>query len=182
MSRITRPSTARGQAHDADHGDHGDQGDGPDEVDRAPFVHTLTSAAAAGVHKPAGAAASVFEAGRLAAAAARPPRLPRTVAEPIDLQAIVIDSDIPVPEGRGSAAGALASTCVALLRRMAPGQSVLLPERTAKSLVRMGTKAGLATKRLRNPDGTVRVWRLEGAPKPRKAGSAAAGAATGGAV
>ena len=124
-------------------------------------VRVLSSAAQAGVHKPAGVPASVFDAGRLAkqaqtqAAAAL-----RVRCAPLDLDKLVIDTDVPPTARMEARAENLRATCLALLARMQPGHSVVLPEAQGRALCRVAHRAHRKVSRRSFPDGTWRVWRL----------------------
>jgi hypothetical protein len=145
MSRLSKPAQARQESDDADGVD----------ID-AGFRRVFSTAATAGVTKPAGAVASVFEAGKRA----KPPKKPRVFAPVIDLAAVQIEDDVPIPSVKGPNPVRVANEL--LLERLLPGQSVLLLTQQARSL-------RAAAKRLKLPvvcrvetTSHTRVWRLRG--------------------
>lgn len=158
MSRIARPAASRGNPVD--------DGDGDDAADQPVRVHSSVSEA--GVIKPPGVPASAFEAGRIAGQANK---RKRTVALPLDVDSIAIDTAVPPPSPAGAAA-ALADSCRVLLNKMPLNSSVVLPMASAKALIAAARKGGFGTRRAAQPGGTWRVWRVE--PKPHKGRSAGA--------
>lgn len=172
MSRVTRPSAPRpsadapaastlGLGHRWPYGASSAQDE--DEADaKDPSLHpvcVLSSAAQAGVQKPAGVAASVFDAGRLAKQA-QPSAPKRVRCDPLDLASVVIDTDVGLISRVESRSAQLTATCLALLDRMQPGHSVLLPAKQGLALYRVAHRARRKVQRRVQPDGSWRVWRL----------------------
>lgn len=119
-----------------------------------------TAAATAGVHKPNGAAASIFEAGTRAAAAAgiKPARPPRRRLPPLDVANIRIVSGVPVPPaGGGLQAGGPYDD---LLRKMQPGDMCELSPEHTKSLFSRAKVLGIKVTTRTLANGQVGVWRL----------------------
>lgn len=117
------------------------------------IVRTHSSAATAGVQKPAGVASSVFEAGQLA----KPPKRARKAVEMIDLASLVIEAGVPLPGQRKRES----TLCYeATLARMAPGSSVLLSPNQARYLRVAGEKRGMKMTVRLVGIGQTRVWRL----------------------
>ena len=121
-----------------------------------------TSVAEAGVHKPAGVPASVFEAGQLA----RPARKPRKPTVLIDLATIVIEVGVALPDHLPRATTQAYNT---LLAQLVPGTSVLLATNQAKTLLAAAKKRGLNVVSRVVDDQRSRVWCLP------KAGAVATG-------
>ena len=131
----------------------------------------FTSAAEAGVHKPAGVPASVFEAGQLARQAAKP-RKPTVL---IDLASIEIETGVALPVATRRATTQAYDT---LLARLMPGTSVLLPSNQAKTLQVAAKKRGMHVVGRRVDDQHSRVWsRPKDSAVATGAGSAASNAA-----
>jgi len=112
------------------------------------ITQRTTSVGQAGVHKPAGAAASVFEAGRMAK--------PRRVL--LDPAAVAIKKDVPIPPSALGTRGV--DRYRALLDRMAPGDCVELPWKQAEALVSKARKLGVKVTKRRISDDVLGVWRL----------------------
>lgn len=177
MSRVTAPAARRDGYADAleSGGQLGRKieamrqeaagGDAAGEVDG--FKHRLTSAAATGAHKPPGVAASVWEDGKMA----RPRRKP---ARPIDLDKVVFETDVPLPERRRLPRDTVAQSCRAVLQRMAPLQSVVLDQAQGLALVRLARREGIRVKRELLDGDRVRVWRMPPSDAGKK-GAAAGG-------
>jgi hypothetical protein len=159
MSRIARPAAPRGTDMLAAGANLGRKttpavaaataaADDANDDRGGAFVHLTTSAVVAGVTKPAGVPASVFEAGKMARP--RPKQHQR-----IDLSKYAIEHDVPLPVAVRTRAGA---PYAELLARMRPGDSIKLPEQGAKSLQgaakRLGAKATIRVL----GDGMARVW------------------------
>jgi len=106
------------------------------------------------IEKPAGAAASVFDAGRQAKQAAQASRT-YTVLDPA---AVVIKKGVPLPPASRGAAGL--DRYGALLKRMEPGYCAELTEKQAKSLLARARKLGVKVTTRVLPDGKHGVWRL----------------------
>ena len=114
----------------------------------AGFEHKLTTVAAAGASKPAGMAASVFEAGRMAR--------PKRDWTPLNPSAVVIKKGVPLPpriRGLGDRYGIL-------LGRMEPGDYVELTEKRAKSMARRARVLGIPVTARKLDNGAMGVWRL----------------------
>lgn len=126
-----------------------------DEVDCSPIKRVYTSAAVAGVHKPAGAMNSPFD-------VVRPPKpaaSKRTRAPLFNPATIAVEPGVPLPpHGREQIAIAYA----ALLDRMKPGDSVVLAPAPAAGLRTVGAKRGLKMVTRAIAGGDMRVWLLEG--------------------
>ncbi len=128
-----------------------------DEVDNGAAAHQTivkTTVAAVGVTKPAGAVASIFEAG----VAATPPRAPRTLTPMIDIATVTIRSGLPIPaaiRGPGQSPYAL------LLAKMKAGDSVELPDRQCAGLAAMAKKLKLGHAMRRTGPGVKGFWRTE---------------------
>lgn len=103
------------------------------------------SAADAGVQKPAGAPASVFDMGRQAKAEAQ--------AKPAEIE---IRKGVPIPpdrKGRGS-------RYLDILGRMVTGDSVVLSDKEALSMSAAAKKAGIKVAQRALGDGKRGVWKL----------------------
>lgn len=146
MSRSAKPAKARAFEDSV-------YGDGVD-ID-AGFTHRITSAAVAGVSKPAGAVASVFEAGTRA----KPPKPTRRYSAPLRLQDVTIETGVPLPApniGKAHASGVSA-----VLSAMQPGQSVLLSLQQSRNMRAFGKKSGIPVAVRVVNDEQARVWRLQ---------------------
>ena len=130
--------------------------------------HRFTSAAVAGVNKPPGVPASVFEAGLLAGQAAKP-RKPTVL---IDLASIVVETGVPLP---GRALRATTQAYETLLAKLVPGTSVLLPTTQAKTLQVAARKRGYNVVGRQVDDQRSRVWSL---PKDSAVATGASSAAS----
>lgn len=168
MSRVSRPAQPRRSADAPSIGAKppGSQWPHADDTDDAALApqRKHTTVAEAGVQKPAGVPASAFDAGRLAKRAAAKQR---NRAEPIDVDSVVVEHDVPITVRQESRAAALRQSCLALIRRMNVGDSVLLPGSQGLALTRIARKAGHALQRRVQPDGTWRVWRLADPQQPQ---------------
>lgn len=105
-----------------------------------------TTAAETGIHKPAGAASSVFDAGRQA----KPPAPP-----PFDPSKVTIKSGVPIPPAK-TGRPAFADD---ILSRMKAGDSVELPTPQARSLMSRAKKTGITVVVRQTTPTTTTVWR-----------------------
>lgn len=145
MSRVTKPAAPRisSQASNA-------AGQEDDDADLA-IKRAHTSVAQAGVHKPAGVANSVFDAGKLAKHA-------RKKQAQIDPSKVVIEVGVPIPAAKSRATTAVYAD---LLSRMNPGDSVLLTTNQAKHLRSAASKRGFKFMvRAVNPE-QARCWCMQ---------------------
>lgn len=112
------------------------------------FTQRRTAASTTGVDKPAGARSSVFDNGGQATR--------RRPYVPFDPATLVIRKNVPMP----AALQQRTSGALALLQRMAKGDSVELPERQVRTLQSAAKKAGIkiATRKLQ--DGQFGLWKL----------------------
>ena len=110
-----------------------------------------TTAAEAGVHKPAGVPASVFDIAKNA------PKPARKLAVRLNPAAVVVREGVPLPEN--PRAGGVSPYKLLLDKRRA-GDSVELKSAHAKSLVKCANKAGIKVAVRALGDGVSGVWRL----------------------
>lgn len=136
--------------------------DDPERDDGGTFQHLRSSAATAGVHKPAGAAASVFDLARQASKQNKPPRVLEGLPDPDKL---VFETGVPIP---GQAQRKATIVYSQILDRMvpgtrdAPGTSIVLTIWQARCLGIAAKKRAILTTK-RNISAThARVWRLIG--------------------
>ncbi|MCU0963564.1 MAG: hypothetical protein MUF08_00570 [Burkholderiaceae bacterium] len=143
-----------------------------DGREKLSFVHLQSTVAEAGVQRPAGVAASVFDAGRLAGAAVRKDKRPRVKAPPLpDIASIVIEADVPVgPPVKPRPERLLWEQ---VLQRMQPGASVVLHDNHARSLALAARKSGVTLTLRRITATETRVWRLDPARLPTRSRGAA---------
>lgn len=126
------------------------------------FAHVRSTVAEAGVHKPAGVASSVFDAGRQAGQQARAERRARQAAPPLpDIDSVVIETGVPKDSHARKRATSIWYDKV--LERMAPGTSVLLCTAHARGLVSAARKRGVQLSIRRLSDAETRVWRDDAA-------------------
>jgi hypothetical protein len=163
VSRPYRPSAdapaAGSPAPDA-HWPHG--ADAPDDRPDALLnpVQRWTRATDVSQAKPKGVPASAFEAGAIAKAQAKKDR-PRL--KPLDLDKLVIESDVPLTNRRDPGADELAASIGRLLQKMRPGDSVLLDSGHGQAVVRWARAKRIAMRKRVQPDGSWRVWRVAAA-------------------
>lgn len=112
---------------------------------------TVNAASAAPLTKPAGAAASVFDAAKQAKPARK--RLP-----PLDPSKVEIRSDVPLPPP--STGPAATSPYDSLLSKMQPGQMVELEAQHAAGLMSRGKAKGVKLAARTLAGGRKGVWRL----------------------
>lgn len=111
---------------------------------------TTTSVGQAGVHKPAGAAASVFEAGKMAKA-----QRATAVLNPL---AVTIKKGVPLPPSQAPGRGI--DRYAALLDRMGEGDCVELLPGQANALAAKAKKLGISVAKRRVSETHIGVWRL----------------------
>jgi hypothetical protein len=103
------------------------------------------------ISKPTGAAASVFDIGTQAKAAAKAER------QEVDMSALQIRKGVPIPEAqRGPKGGRYKD----LLDRMQPGDSVVLSSKAAHSMVAAAKKLGVKIANRKLGDGKNGIWKL----------------------
>lgn len=183
MSRVSAPAAPRNApaptriaAADVD----ADDDDTPDH--QRGFEHRLTTAAQAGVHKPKGAARSVFD---LADPDKREPDKPHPDKRkpggqrgrrppPLDVRALVIESGVPLPQNPSRAADPGPAL---LLQRLQEGQSTVIDSVYLKRLMVEARRLemGLVSRAL--DDGRTRIWRVPYRPYRQRKAASAAGAA-----
>lgn len=136
-------------------------GDGDEADPSLQMKRVFSRAAETGVSKPAGVAASAFEAGAIARQEARQEaRKAKPRLAPLDLDRLVIETDVPLHARRDTATDALAATIAQLLARMQPGHSVLLDSGHGQAVVRWARRHRLGVRKRVQPDGAWRVWRM----------------------
>lgn len=124
-----------------------------DDHDAKPFVQRVVSAA--DTERPATTAApSVFG---IAGTAVKKLRVN---LPPLDLSALVIRDDVPLP--RRNRGNDRASPYKELLAKLKPGQSVELGDGYAKPLASAAKKMGVKMSFRKLGDGRTGCWRLEG--------------------
>lgn len=124
------------------------------------FVHNHTSVAREGVHKPAGAAASVFDLGRDAGKEARAEKAVRRHSVPTDLpdpKSLEIEMGVPMPLAPQRMATQVWNE---ILNRMPPGGSVVLTQWHARGLCAAAKKRSVLLSRRNISTTHTRVWRL----------------------
>jgi hypothetical protein len=154
MSRVTALAKPRaGNAH----------GQTDDDADLA-IKRAHTTVAQAGVHKPAGVAASVFEAGQMA----KPPRVRRKLdrAE-IDIDALVIMPGTPASMRRPGTGRT--EEFMRLAGRLPDDHFALLEPRQAKVLRDIAGKQGFKVKLQAHETGKVCLW-ITQRPQANKVG------------
>ncbi len=165
MTRMAAPSRPARQADD-------DQ----DEIDRNPIVHRRTTVAQAGVHKPAGAVASVFEMGAPSPAPGpaadpkpAPARRKRGPGTPIDLENLQIEIGVPLPSKNPNGT-AVQQAYELLLQRLLPGQSVVISSAQARGLraAALRRRVRVVVRELGN--GRARCW-MQGPIKTKGEGA-----------
>lgn len=154
----------------------------PDDVAFLTIRRVYSQAAQTGVHKPAGAVCSVFEAAQLSHLGPRTPprRIFKRSAQPwIDIDLVVIDLSTPMPPRQVFNVKPDYSACpqdladqmparhnvrtqdwVTLLGHMPPGSSVLMTHNQAQALRLVAKAQGIAVSGREVAHGVVRVWRL----------------------
>lgn len=88
----------------------------------------------------------------------RSPAVSRTVLQSLDLSAIVIEDNVPMPSAK------LALDWLGLFNRMQPGQSAKLPLETKSALAKAMTdfkKSGAGEIKRHTADDHIRIWRLK---------------------
>lgn len=113
------------------------------------------AAGAAPITRPS-APSSVFDIGRQASAEVKKRKQPAERVE-VDVDAIQIRSGVPIPEATRGTQG---SKYKVLLDKMKPGDSVVLPNKAALSLVAAAKKLGVKTANRLLGDGQRGVWKL----------------------
>lgn len=145
MSRVTSPAQVRSKLL-------------CDQVDPILQPHQARrTAAEAGVQKPKGVPNSVFDAGRLAKGV----KPPRRAAQLLDPDAVVIDTDVPLPDRRSCNSNVAA--CRVILARLGVMQSVSLHPGQAKTMLVVAKAAGAKMRTHPDPKrpGMQRVWLVQ---------------------
>lgn len=158
MPRIAKPAQPRPDpaAFDAQHDPH--------DEDARPFVHKQGSVAESGVQRPPGVAASIFDAGRIAAVGwqAKPKRRVRVR----DLAHVEIERGVEPRIGlRDQATKAYTD----LLGRMSVGDSVVLTRAVGRRLYNVARRLGYTTRSNICDDPDMLRVRVTSRPAPGEA-------------
>jgi hypothetical protein len=125
--------------------------------DHGQMVHGRRTVAEKGVQKPKGVPNSVFDVARPPKQAAKPRRAPTR----LDPDAVVIETDVPLPDRRSCNSNVAA--CRVILARLGVMQSVLLTAGQAKAMQKEAKAAGAKLRTHPDPkrEGMQRVWLVQ---------------------